>query len=59
MLTAKEEVPAQRETGAERPIALSVVIPISERHDDLRELYRQYARELSATGQSFESHFCS
>jgi hypothetical protein len=36
---------------------LSVVIPISERHDDLRELYCQYARELAATRQSYEVIF--
>jgi glycosyltransferase involved in cell wall biosynthesis len=57
MLTAKEEAPTQSETGAHRPIALSVVIPISERHDDLRELYENYARELSATGQAYEMIF--
>jgi glycosyltransferase involved in cell wall biosynthesis len=57
MLTANEEVPTQRETGAEEPIALSVVIPISERHDDLRELHDHYARELAATGQAFEIIF--
>ena len=57
MLTAKEDAPAQSETGAEGPVALSVVIPISERHDDLRELYDQYARELRTTGQTFEMIF--
>src|SRR4029453_6164041 len=57
MLTANEEVPTQRDAGAEGPIALSVVIPISERHDDLRELYDHYARELAATGQAFEIIF--
>jgi glycosyltransferase involved in cell wall biosynthesis len=57
ILTEKEEGPAQRETSAERPIDLSVVIPISERHDDLRELYSQYAQELSEIGQSYEVIF--
>jgi len=57
ILTAKGESAAQRETSSETPIDLSVVIPISERHDDLRELYRQYERELSATGQSYEVIF--
>jgi glycosyltransferase involved in cell wall biosynthesis len=57
ILTANEEGPVQSGTGAERPIDLSVVIPISERHDDLRELYSQYAQELSATGQSYEVIF--
>jgi glycosyltransferase involved in cell wall biosynthesis len=57
ILTAKGEGVAQRETSADTPITLSVVIPISERHDDLRELYRQYARELSTTGQAYEVIF--
>jgi len=58
MLTGKEEAPTQSETGgADGPIALSVVIPISERHDDLRELYEDYARELSAAGQAYEMIF--
>src|SRR5262245_25866078 len=57
ILTASEEGPASSDARADRPIALSVVIPISERHDDLCELYRQYARELSATGQSYEVIF--
>ena len=57
ILTTKEEGPAQSETTAERPIALSVVIPISERYDDLRELYTQYVQELSVTGQAYEVIF--
>jgi len=57
MLTASEEGPVQKGTGAEKPIDLSVVIPISERHDDLRELYHQYVHELAATGQAYEVIF--
>src|SRR5438132_8653361 len=57
ILTVKNEGTAQSETSAERPIVISVVIPITERYDDLRELYREYARELSATGQSYEVIF--
>jgi glycosyltransferase involved in cell wall biosynthesis len=40
----------------ERP-DLSVVIAISERHDDLRELFLQYTRELASCGLSFEFIF--
>jgi glycosyltransferase involved in cell wall biosynthesis len=36
---------------------LSVVIPISERYDDLREIYLQHAREISLTGVSHEFVF--
>jgi glycosyltransferase involved in cell wall biosynthesis len=56
-LTVKEELLLQSESSGQTPVALSVVIPISERHDDLRELYDGYARELAATGQVFEIIF--
>ena len=36
---------------------ISVVIPISERHDDIRKLYNIYARELTNLGKSFEFIF--
>jgi glycosyltransferase involved in cell wall biosynthesis len=38
-------------------IDLSVVVPISERHDDLRQLYLEYSREISTTGLSYEFIF--
>ena len=36
---------------------LSVVVPISERHDDIRELYQLYSDELTKMGKSFEFIF--
>jgi glycosyltransferase involved in cell wall biosynthesis len=36
---------------------LSVVIAISERHDDLRELFLRYSREVSSTGLAHEFIF--
>jgi glycosyltransferase involved in cell wall biosynthesis len=41
----------------ERSVELSVIVPISERHDNLRDLYLQYAKALSADGRSFEFIF--
>lgn len=38
-------------------IDLSVVVPISERYDDLRSLYMQHAKEFSAGGYSYEFIF--
>lgn len=38
-------------------IDISVVVPISERHDDLERLYVEYAREISAVGLSYEFIF--
>jgi glycosyltransferase involved in cell wall biosynthesis len=36
---------------------LSVVIPISERHDDIKKLFNIYAEELKALGKKFEFIF--
>ncbi len=36
---------------------VSVVVPISERHDDLKQLYKIYADELTNIGKSFEFLF--
>ena len=36
---------------------LSVVVPISERHDDIRELYQLYSDELTKMGKNFEFIF--
>jgi glycosyltransferase involved in cell wall biosynthesis len=57
ILPAKEEGATPNDTIEGKPIDLSVVIPISERHDDLSELYREYVGELSATGQAYEVIF--
>jgi hypothetical protein len=40
-LKAEKKGQAQSGTRLEKSVELSVVIPISERHDDLRELYLQ------------------
>lgn len=42
---------------AERTIDLSVVIPISERRDDLQRIYLDYAREISTFGLPYEFIF--
>jgi len=47
----------RREPSPEKPVDLSVVIPISERHDDLREIYCQCVQEISAKGYSYEVIF--
>jgi hypothetical protein len=36
---------------------VSVVVPISERHDDMRKLYTLYADELKNMGKDFEFIF--
>ena len=36
---------------------VSVVVPISERHDDLRLLYNLYANELKKLGKNYEFVF--
>ena len=46
-----------REPSSENPVYLSVVIPISDRQDDLREIYRQCVQEISANGYSYEFIF--
>lgn len=46
-----------QETGSRKSVELSVVIPISERYDDLKSLHQRYARELTASGHSFEFIF--
>jgi glycosyltransferase involved in cell wall biosynthesis len=46
-----------RSEEPEKTIEISVVVPISERHDDLRDLYIQYSKELSIHGESYEFIF--
>ena len=41
----------------EKPVDLSVVVAISERLDDLRDLYNQYSEQISANGYSYEFIF--
>ncbi len=40
----------ENKANPEKSIEFSVVVPISERRDNMRELYSQYAQELSAYG---------
>jgi glycosyltransferase involved in cell wall biosynthesis len=50
--------PSGREAGAVKALVdLSVVIPVSERHDDLALLYKSYSSELTRLGHSFEFIF--
>jgi glycosyltransferase involved in cell wall biosynthesis len=50
--------PAGRNTGVEGGgVDFSVVVPISERHDDLGDLYRAFGSELSRLGRSYEFIF--
>lgn len=56
-LVVEEKAQKWEATRAERPVELSVVIPISERHDDLRELYLHYAQQLSVARKSYEFIF--
>ena len=42
---------------AEKNPEVSVVVPISERHDDVKQLYKLYADELSKIGKHFEFLF--
>ena len=56
-------VPTEREAttageiNSELGVWISVVVPISEQYDNLRELYQQYAAEFSKTGYPYEFIF--
>jgi glycosyltransferase involved in cell wall biosynthesis len=56
---AKERSPIQKQRSAvlERVIDVSFVVPISERHDDLQQLYLDYSREIVAMGLAYEFIF--
>lgn len=56
-LITEEESRLGKETSPDRSVEISVIVPISERYDDLRELYLEYAREMSVSGYSFEFIF--
>lgn len=56
-LTTEEAKDFDSEVASERPVEISVVVPITERLDDLHELYVAYAKQLSAYGKSFEFIF--
>lgn len=55
---AKERSPRQRDRNlVAESVMVSVVVPISERHDDLQQLYHDYSREIAATGLAHEFIF--
>lgn len=56
LITSEKEIRA-RPRELDGSVDVSVVIPVSERHDNLNELYTQYARELSIRTQSYEFIF--
>lgn len=56
-LITDDSVHIQKEIEFEKRVELSVVVPISERHDDLRELYRQYTQVIAAAGHEYEFIF--
>lgn len=35
-------------------VEISAIVPVSERHDDVRELYNEYKKALEETGRSYE-----
>jgi len=53
----KEIKELDSEKTSDVAIDISVVVPVTERIDDLREIYVQYARKLSAYGKAFEFIF--
>ena len=55
--TIKIQTRTDWKPDAENQVELSAVIPVSERPDDLREIYRQYGEQLSASGKSYEVVF--
>jgi glycosyltransferase involved in cell wall biosynthesis len=56
-LLVEEKGQLQGERNREKSVELSVVVAVSERHDDLRELYLQYAKQLSLNGNPYEFIF--
>lgn len=56
-LIAKEQNKIHLKTVPEKSVEISLVVPISERYDDLSDLYLQYSQELSSKGYSYEFLF--
>lgn len=56
MISDKKET-LQTTNGSDKSIDYSIVVPISERYDDLREIYFQFSNELSSTGKKSEFIF--
>ena len=56
-IVTKEAKDLNSETTSDVAIDISVVVPVTERIDDLREIYVQYTRKLSEYGKAFEFIF--
>ena len=56
MIVIEKEV-QQKEAAPKPSVEFSAVIAVSERRDDLREVYAQYAAELAKIGRSYEFIF--
>ncbi len=52
-----EAVARRQGRGGEVPVEVSVIVPVTERPDDLAELYREYAEPLRTEGLQFEFLF--
>jgi glycosyltransferase involved in cell wall biosynthesis len=53
----KPEPNQETDMGQKEIPEISVVVPISERHDDVKKLYRQFADQLRKMGKTFEFLF--
>jgi glycosyltransferase involved in cell wall biosynthesis len=47
----------QKDINSDGSVEISVIVPVSERHDDLRELYLQCSKEFANIGKSYEFIF--
>lgn len=54
-MISKEDL--EKDTILDKQMGCSVVVPISERHDDLRELYFQFSKALSEIGIQYDFIF--
>lgn len=56
-IKTEERILTDKQTLPEPSVDLSVVVPISDRHDDLGGLYQSFSSELTRLGYSFEFIF--
>lgn len=54
---AELRLPALESSGEEEAIAISVIVPVTERPESLAELYHEYAAPLRELGEPFEFVF--
>ena len=57
LIAEQEKTQPQSRSHPEAAVELSVVVPISERLDDLRELYEEFGKQLSLSGKTYEFIF--